>query len=689
MKRGTWKAAILPAVLTALSAARPAAADDALALRRVLLSSGGVGYFEYEARVQGNADLPLTVPLAQVDDVLKSVVAYDTAGTVGEVTLPGKEPSDRAFRDLPFDASALASEPALLDALRGARVSVTTADGTIEGRVLSVTVENTVLPDRGGTVERHRLSLEADGGVRSVILEDVTSLAFLDPTLKAQIDAALASLLGQKERGRRTFVVHVAGTGDRLVRVGYVVAVPLWKSTYRLTLPADPAAKKGDLVGWAVVENQSGADWNDVDLTLVSGNPVTFRQALYEAYYVDRPEIPVEVVGRVLPRLDTGAVGAAQPEPAAAEAPALPADGHRAGHFRRNEGFGGAAFAALPASGPDLAGVTPAEATETVTQVVFHLPAPVSVADGQEALLPVIDREIPVERVSLYQPDVDAHHPISSVEITNDGDTGLPPGVVTTYEVTADGTLDYAGDARLDTLPPGEKRFASYGVDEKVRVDRSDHDDQLVTLATIEGGVLELTRTERKVTDYTIAGAAREPRTVVIEHPRVPDFEPDAATKAKLYGTTDRFYRIRVDVPAGKTVSEEVTLEHPVSETVVLATLTSADLGAYASSRDLPPALRDALHRAADLRRDADDKARAVKDLEDEIARIVTDQARIRDDLKAVPAGGALAERYLGMLAQEEDRIAELQKRLDTARIAEHDAEKALSDYLRSLHLHA
>ena len=63
--------------------------------------------------------------------------------------------------------------------------------------------------------------------------------------------------------------------------------------------------------GWAVLENMSGQDWRDVEPTLVSGNPVTFRQALYAAYYVDRPEVPVEVLGRVLPAPDTGAIGLA------------------------------------------------------------------------------------------------------------------------------------------------------------------------------------------------------------------------------------------------------------------------------------------------------------------------------------------------------------------------------------------
>src|SRR5262249_17133627 len=147
--------------------------------------------------------------------------------------------------------------------------------------------------------------------VTSVLLEDVLRLTFVDPTLQQQIDAALAALLEQKERDRRTLTIHTAGKEERVVRVGYVVAVPLWKSTYRLTLSTDPTVKKGALQGWAVVENQSGADWQDVDLTLVSGNPVTFKQALYASYYVRRPEIPVEVMGRVLPRLEEAAESAA------------------------------------------------------------------------------------------------------------------------------------------------------------------------------------------------------------------------------------------------------------------------------------------------------------------------------------------------------------------------------------------
>src|SRR5277367_3381731 len=129
MKRGSRKAAMVLAAAVGM-VARPAVAAGELSLRHVLLSSGGVGYFEYEAAVHGDAELPLEVRLDQVDDVLKSVVVFDDRGKVGEVTLPGKAPVSQAFGELPFDQSALASEDALLGALRGAEVRVTAAGET-------------------------------------------------------------------------------------------------------------------------------------------------------------------------------------------------------------------------------------------------------------------------------------------------------------------------------------------------------------------------------------------------------------------------------------------------------------------------------------------------------------------------------------------------------------------------------
>jgi len=56
-----------------------------LALKRVMLSTGGVAYLEYEAAVDGAATLTLNVPLDQVDDVLTA------DAELGSVAVPGGE----------------------------------------------------------------------------------------------------------------------------------------------------------------------------------------------------------------------------------------------------------------------------------------------------------------------------------------------------------------------------------------------------------------------------------------------------------------------------------------------------------------------------------------------------------------------------------------------------------------------
>src|SRR5690242_18602926 len=120
LRSANWAAAF---VGTAVLAATPAASAT-LALKRVVLSSGGVGYFEYEAPVEGDATVTLDIPLDQVDDVLKSLVIYDAGGTVGEVTLPGREPLTQSFADLPFDPAALNSATDLLNALQGSEIRI-------------------------------------------------------------------------------------------------------------------------------------------------------------------------------------------------------------------------------------------------------------------------------------------------------------------------------------------------------------------------------------------------------------------------------------------------------------------------------------------------------------------------------------------------------------------------------------
>jgi hypothetical protein len=250
-------------------AAAPAASD--LALKRVMLSTGGVAYLEHAAEVTGDAEVGLDVPLDQVDDVLKSIVVYDSKGGVGSASLPGRTPLKELFSDLPFGADALASPAALLNALQGVEIKVGSSH-VVTGRLLKVVPETVQVGERG-TTTRQRVSLLTPSGLQQFILEEANAVSFVDPELQAKVDKALAEIAAHRAKDRRRIVLSIRGSGTRELRVGYVVPAPLWKATVRLTLPRDPAAPKAHLQGWAVLENMTGQDWKGIELTLLSGNP--------------------------------------------------------------------------------------------------------------------------------------------------------------------------------------------------------------------------------------------------------------------------------------------------------------------------------------------------------------------------------------------------------------------------------
>lgn len=676
----------LPAAAAAAFLALPAFAAEPLALKRVLLSTGGVGYFEYEAKVTGNETLDLAVPLDQVDDVMKSIVVYDDKGGIGEISLPGREPLAAAFREMPFGPEALSSPADLLNALRGAEVRVEGARG-VSGRILSV-VPETAKDKDGAELTRHRVSLMTTGGVRQFLLEEADGLQFADPALQAKLDAALAALARDSAKDRRTLAIRATGDGERTLRVGYVVAAPLWKTSYRLTLAADPKADKAGLQGWAVLENMSGADWDKVDLTVVSGNPVTFRQALYQSYTVNRPDVPVEVLGRVLPPVDerarfsVGVAGNLDLDGMAAGAAPPPAP-----RALRMAAPAAEAIVADQVEGvpQQYARVDAAESGETATQVTFHLPEPVTVAAGHSLLVPIIDREIPAGRVDLYLPQTEPKHPLAAVDLKNDSQTGLPPGVLTLYERGADGAVAYVGDARLGTLPAGETRLVSFAVDQKVTVDRQDKQDSTLARARIVDGVMELTTTQRASVTYAVTGAAGEDRMVLLQTPRYEGWTLTEPDKGKVEIVAGQ-YRIRQAVAAGKTETVTVAQEQPVSQSI---DLVDADdqIAAWAEDRTLPAKVRQAMEQLAGQLAVIGDHEAEAERLEQRQREIGQEQARLRQNIGAVPKDSDLFQRYLGKLNDSESELEQVGTDLDKARKATDAARAAFRQSVRKLNI--
>ena len=406
----------------------------------------------------------------------KSLTVFDRQGAIGAVSLPGKAPLAELFRDLPFGPDALKSPTALLNALVGSEVE-------IAGKV---TAQRPRVPrrDRGGRAaqqwrhhQRHRLTLMTDKGLVQALLEDVDDAA-LHRSAGQGADRTRARRPDREPRQGAAPASRSASSARERgnVAISYVVAAPVWKTAYRLVLPKEGG--KARLQGWAVVENLTGGDWKDVELVLVSGNPVALRQPLYTALLYRSARGAGDDGGAAdaahrrcgsgsRPRAPRGPAGSVTPPAAPPHcAPAAPPP---------QRWPAGAGRKARPR--PDEASPAPrivAEAEEASTQLLYRFPAKISLATGHTMMVPFVDREVSAARTWLYQPDTSARRPLAAVRLRNDGDSGLPAGIVTAYDDVADGNINFVGDAQLPLLSKGAFKFVTFALDAKTDIRRED-----------------------------------------------------------------------------------------------------------------------------------------------------------------------------------------------------------------------
>ncbi len=706
-----------------LSTVSALAAQTSLPLKRVVITTSGLALYEHDGTVTGDADIGLSVRLDSVDDVLKSLTVLDDKGTIGGVSLPGREPLSQAFRDLPFGQEDLSSLTGLLMALRGSEVQLSSDAKNAAGRLLTVTPETEQTKD--GVITRNRVGISTKDGIKTFLLEDLSALRFADAEVQAQIDRALEAIASSRIRDRRTVDVSLKGSGERPVTLAYIQAAPLWKSGYRLVLPeVGEKDAKAVIQGWAVLENTTGADWDKVSITLTSGSPVTYTQALYESYYLSRPELPVRVMNRVMPRVDHGTVGmddesdagengatggastpfgmrAMKSKAMAAEAEmAVPRD---AMSYEKMAGNLAAAPAAMP---PMPSGAAVMEATransmatgaqmalaqDAAGQMTFTFPEPVTLSAGNTLMVPFISESFPAERLWVYQPETDATHPLAAVELKNAGKGGLPPGILTLYDHSgAGGGLIHVGDAEMPLTPKGEHRFIPFALDAETTIDRQTAQDRQLGLMTVSRGVLRQKVVWLNKTSYRIKAPAEEDRLIVIEHPRMPGWE--LVTPENVEGKpeiTPDSYRLRLRVEAGKTATLTVTLRRAEEESISLVTMGPEDLHmrVAAAGKDLPEDLRKALEKVISLRAAVYESDVKLRDIARERQAITDDQARMRENISAVGTTSAVGKRYLDKMQEQEDRLAVLQASEDKLLAQKAEAQNALEAFIKTIEL--
>jgi hypothetical protein len=337
----------------------------------------------------------------------------------------------------------------------------------------------------------------------------------------------------------------------------------------------------------------------------------------------------------------------------------------------------------------NMSRVHAAAAAETASQLVFRFPQKVDLPAGHSLMVPFIDRQIPAERLYLYQPDTDPRHPLASVFITNDSESGLPPGIATLYDgETGEDIVLHVGDAEMPLVPKGEDRFISFALDTKTTIDREDSRDRRLGIITIARGSLRQKVLWLNTTGYTIKAPEDEDRTVIIEQPRRNGWELDKPEGIEDgIKKSETHYRLRVKVPAGETRNLDVTMRKEGVENIAVSSINPAELDRRiaAASGKIPSDVRRALEKISRMRAEIYSYEQIISRVEQERRRIYNDQNRLRQNLSTISQSSSLGRRYLSQMEEQEDRLENLAEQEHDAREDLRKSSEELEEYISGL----
>lgn len=690
---GTGLSLLSPLTLGAAEAAGAAAVGGAeLPITAITLYRSGVGSFQREGTVDGDRTVSLRFETDQVNDILKSLVVVDLdGGKVGAVSYASKEPLERRLAGFEVNLSGAPSVANMFKSLRGARVKLVSADATIEGTILNVEDRMTVIPANGGNPGHFNeayVTVVTASGVKAVAVSRVGSFEFADPALAEELTRALGAIAEQRADRVKSVDLTFSGPAGKARRVAaaYVHETPVWKTSYRLVMSD---ADKPMIQGWAIVENTTDSDWENVKLSLASGRPVSFTMDLYEPLYATRPSVPVPVPvalgGRVydadVRRSDNVAAKVASRQaasPAAAPASAAESASYSL-DFDSARSIGGAGGEEMGRA--MMATAAAAAAEEKGGQFFYTVSTPVSVQRLRSAMLPILSTPVEAKRVSIYNPADGLPNPMRGVSFRNTTDLHLMPGPVSVYDAGA-----YAGDAQIGHTSPGTPRLLAYAVDLDVnaRVERRGS-DEVLRVAVREGQLRMSVKKVREATYFFDNRDAKRDRTIVVEHAREAGFELKEPSKPAE--ETENAYRFEVALAADKQSELKVREEFVTYTISAVSSFDEQTLLAYARDGKMSAEVTAAIKKASEMQRDISRDERALAALGEEEREISADQTRVRENMGRIDRASDLYARYMKKFAEQETRVEAIVKERKALQASLEQKNRALSDYLASLNV--
>jgi len=654
------------------------------AVKKVVLFKHGMAFYAMKSVVKETASLTLQFKVNEMDDILKSLFVADLSGNgfISNISYDAAQDIGQVLKNisvsLPTSRTVLED---FLASIKGAAVQVSMAGKNLEGSVIGIETTEEV---NGQILNVEPVLLLLERMTKKIIkvrFADMKSFRLLNDSLQKDLSFLLETIISRKQKDAKNLAIRCETTSkskaDREIYVNYIQEAPTWKTSYRLVLPGDKSKGlipegKALLSGWGLVENQTPNDWNEVDLSLVAGMPVTFKYPIYLPQFIQRKVVPLPTKSSI--------------KPATIEDTTGKFDAFASGESGLIGGFGGGkGMLAMADRGAAAEAPEPRKAFEKTFQAMkdamqksismsakdmgelfeYHIEKPVSIKRNQSALVPFLSREVAVKKVLHYDKINHPVNPMACAEITNTSGLTLETGPIT---ILIEDSL--AGEAMLPFLNKNDTRMLNYALEQAVAIfmEESVEQQKVHRLSLWGSYVYEYFYEDRHVA-YTIKNKATTKKSLYLDHEKMAGYQVlDPEIKPS---ETPTRWRFSLDLEPLKTRPFKFTMRREISNSFYVWNINddwiTSNLAIYVKNNFINEKTRKVLEEIAAINAERGSLDKQKNELLAERDALNSDQGRLRENLKVLSDASmenTLKERLVKKLSQQENRYEEIKKEI-------------------------
>ncbi len=653
-----------------------------LKVKKVIIFKHGVSYFILEGTQKGIGTFELEFKIDEMNDILKSLFVLDTSekGYISSISYDAALDTSQLLKSIMLNVPDRDSFSSLITQIKGAQINLTIGTSKkVSGTIMGI--EFVEKSNKEVKITEKLLALLRDDSVIVKIpFPEITSFEIVNEELKKDLKFFLDTIIAGKKKDAKKIIINCESGGDdgvdRQIIVSYIRESPVWKTSYRLIMSKPQALEEKCLLsGWCMVENTTNQDWEDIELSLVAGMPVSFIYDFYRPIFIDRPKIePPRVLSARPTEIEDGlererfdkytetkkiAKGKKAMKPMEAPKAAILAG--------RASTAGPMAEAAITGDFDDSGLMQKMQSqTQTTTKDLgelfeYNISNPVSIKRKHSALVPILTEEIKARKVLLYNKNENDKNPNACLEITNNTELTLERGPVT---IIYDNNL--AGEAIIPFLNKEDTRLLNYAVEQAVVITHEVKSENLkVHKVSLSGSYCYEYYFTNMYTFYKIKNKTDEEKQLYLDHPKTSGYNiKESPVEAE---ETPNYWRFKITLKPKDAIKFDIREQYENYSSYYLWNWNKDDflkkVSFYIRRKFIDAKMEAELKELANMIGEVNALNEKKSKLEDERYQMSDEQARIRENIRVLGTSSqesSLREKYVKKFSEQEEKFEKI-----------------------------